>query len=147
MNTGYILVVNGPNMNMLGVRQPEVYGTQTLDEMCEWLQNCCPNRKLNFFQSNIEGEIVTRLNTAATDPACVGVVLNAAAYTHTSVAIADAVAAMTVPVVEVHMSNVHAREDFRRRSLIAPYCMGCVSGFGALSYFLAIEAVENVING
>lgn len=136
----YILVLNGPNMNMLGRRQPDIYGAMTLEQLNATLVAEFPDTAMEFFQSNIEGELVTALNAAA-DSSCLGVVLNAAAYTHTSVAIADAIAAMDTPVVEVHISNVAAREDFRRTSLIAPYCRGTIAGLGTASYSLAIRAL------
>ena len=133
----YILVVNGPNLNLLGRRQPEIYGGDTLTEIEEWLESTTDCR-LVFMQSNSEG-----LHSHGFDAACAGIVLNAGAYTHYSYAIADAIAAIEVPVVEVHMSNIHAREDFRRTSVIAPVCIGTISGFGKNSYALAIKALAD----
>jgi 3-dehydroquinate dehydratase-2 len=138
-----IVVINGPNMNMLGAREPDKYGTLTLggiecairDEAAALGVGC------EFFQSNSEGEIVTAIQNAADAE---GVILNAAAYTHYSVAIRDAVSAIAAPVVEVHMSNVFAREGFRHKSLIAPVCAGSISGFGARSYTLALRALAGL---
>ena len=136
-----VLIVNGPNMGHLGRRQPEIYGDATLDDLIATVRAAYPELEIEHFQSDIEGEIVRRLLLADDDASLAGVVLNAAAYTHTSVAIADAVAAIAKPVVEVHMSNVASREPMRQRSLIAPYCAGSISGFGALSYYLAVKAL------
>ncbi|MDE6277013.1 MAG: type II 3-dehydroquinate dehydratase [Muribaculaceae bacterium] len=131
-----LLVINGPNLHMLGKREPAVYGTQTLAEIEAELRRKFPEVDFEFFQSNHEGAIIDRL-TAAKDAA--GVILNAGAYTHTSLAIADAIAAIETPVVEVHLSNIFAREAIRRESLIAPVCRGSISGFGARSYELAVR--------
>ncbi len=136
-----ILIVNGPNMGHLGRRQPEIYGGDTLDDLVATVRKAFPELKIEHWQSDIEGEIVHRILAADDDDSLVGIVLNAAAYTHTSVAIADSVAAISKPVVEVHMSNVAAREPMRQRSLIAPYCAGSITGFGALSYYLAVKAL------
>ncbi len=136
-----ILIVNGPNMGHLGRRQPEIYGGDTLDDLVATVRKAFPELKIEHWQSDIEGEIVHRILAADDDDSLVGIVLNAAAYTHTSVAIADSVAAISKPVVEVHMSNVAAREPVRQRSLIAPYCAGSITGFGALSYYLAVKAL------
>lgn len=130
-----LLVINGPNLHMLGKREPGIYGTQTLGDIEAGLRRKFPDVDFEFFQSNHEGAIIDRLTS--TDAA--GVVLNAGAYTHTSLAIADAIAAMDVPVVEVHLSNIFAREEIRRQSLIAPVCRGSISGFGARSYELAVS--------
>ena len=137
------LIVNGPNMGHLGRRQPEIYGDATLDSLISAVKTAfaADDIAIDHFQSDIEGEIVHRLLQADDEADIAGIVLNAAAYTHTSVAIADAVAAIAKPVVEVHMSNVAAREQVRQRSLIAPYCAGTITGFGALSYFLAVKAL------
>ena len=132
-----IIVVNGPNLNLLGSREPENYGQETLDSINERLADSAEDIgiSLSFFQSNIEGEIVTAIQEAADAD---GIILNAGAYTHTSVAIRDAIAAIDTPVVEVHLSNVFAREEFRHISLIAPVCRGSISGFGKQSYLLAL---------
>ncbi len=133
-----ISVINGPNLNMLGKREPSVYGTKTLGDLqMEMNQVARPlELDLDFFQSNIEGEIVNYLQLA--DETSQGVILNAGGYTHTSVAIRDAVSAISIPVVEVHISNPQAREDFRRSSLLAGVCSGSISGFGFDSYTLAL---------
>jgi 3-dehydroquinate dehydratase-2 len=132
-----LLVINGPNLNMLGKREPGVYGSETLGSISAWLENeaAALGAELTFFQSNIEGEIVAAIQTA---DSCDGVILNAGAYTHYSIAIRDAIASVQTPVVEVHLSNVHAREEFRKTSVIAPVCRGSISGFGKLGYKLAL---------
>ncbi len=137
-----ILVLNGPNLNLLGAREPEVYGRTTLPElnaMCEeW--GAALNAVVACRQSNHEGELIGWVQQAA-DEGAVGIVLNAGGLTHTSVALRDAVAAVAVPTVEVHLSNVHAREPFRRDSLLAPVCSGSISGLGPAGYRAAIEAL------
>ena len=136
-----ILVINGPNMNMLGVREPEKYGTLTLKELEKELYAYSFELGIDIetFQSNHEGEIVEKIQKSYKDAS--GIVLNAAAYTHTSVAIRDAISSVNIPVVEVHMTNIHSREDFRQKSLIAGVCLGQISGFGAESYKLALLAL------
>ena len=134
-----ILFLNGPNLNLLGERQPEIYGTTTLADIEAAVRQQADGRaEIEFRQSNLEGEIVTWIQEAA--GAAQAVVLNAAGYTHTSVAIRDAIAASDVPVIEIHLSNIHAREEFRQHSLIAPVCQGQISGFGADSYRVGFEA-------
>lgn len=138
----YILVVNGPNLNLLGRRQPEIYGKRTLDEINSRLVDIFSKRaELRFEQSNSECAIIDCLHRCGFDTECMGIVLNAGAYTHYSYAIADAIAAIPAPVVEVHISNIFARDEFRSRSVIAPVCAGSVSGFGEDSYRLAVEAL------
>lgn len=132
------LILNGPNLNLLGSRETSIYGTRDFEGYLKELRGRFPRLELEYYQSNVEGEIINALQGA--DGRFEGVILNAGGYTHTSVAIADAVAAVGVPVVEVHISNIMAREDFRRVSLIAPVCRGSVSGFGLDSYRLAIES-------
>lgn len=134
------LIINGPNLNLLGTREPGIYGRLTMDEILDNVDSRFADAEIDYFQSNHEGDIIDRLHSAA-EEGFRGIALNAGAYTHTSLAIADAIAAINVPVVEVHLSNVFAREDVRHRSLIAPVCIGVVSGFGAKSYILAIEAL------
>ena len=135
-----ILILNGPNLNLLGTREPGIYGALTLDAIEAALRERCGLRAgLEFRQSNSEGELVGWIHEAGRDG--VGVVLNAGAYTHTSIAIRDAISGSGARVVEVHLSNVHARESFRHRSMIAAVSMGVISGFGALSYGLALEAL------
>ena len=132
-----IAIINGPNLNLLGEREPLVYGQDSLDEINGRLAREAETLgvSLSFFQSNVEGEIVTAIQNHRHDD---GIILNAGAYTHTSVAIRDAISAITAPVIEVHISNVHAREEFRRVSLIAPVCKGSICGFGEGSYVLAL---------
>ncbi len=138
----FISIINGPNLNILGGRQPEVYGARTLADINGRLMTLYAGKiELRFFQSNSEGEIITRIQNDGYDPDCKGIVLNAGAYTHYSYAIADAIAAVTAPVVEVHISNIAAREEFRARSVIAPVCAGSISGFGEDSYRLAMSAL------
>ena len=136
-----ILVINGPNLNLLGKRQPEIYGSLTLADIEDMARKRFPDADMEWWQSNHEGEIIDKLHQVGYDKSYAGIVLNAGAYTHTSLAIADAIASIALPVVEVHLSNIHAREEIRRRSLIAPCCAGSISGFGAKSYLLAIAAL------
>lgn len=133
-----ILIINGPNLDILGKREPEVYGTMTLWDIENRLKEKYSKVKLEFYQSNSEGPIIDALHKAL-DGSTDGVVLNPGAFTHYSLAIRDAVAALKIPVIEVHLSNVHGREEFRRKSVIAPMCRGVIAGFGARSYDLAIE--------
>ena len=141
----YYLILNGPNLNLLGRRQPEIYGHETLEDINRGLaQTLAEGESIVAEQYNGEGDIVDSIQRAGFDPDCAGIVLNAGAYTHYSYAIADAIAAVPAPVVEVHISNVHAREDFRSRSVIAPVCAGSISGFGTLSYTLALEALRKL---
>ncbi len=141
-----ILVLNGPNLNLLGEREPGVYGSATLDDICAHLSAAATAMGITpvFAQSNHEGELIDLLHAARTE--CAGVILNAGAYTHTSYAIRDAISAIRIPVVEVHMSNIHAREEFRHTSVIAPVCIGQISGFGADSYDLALTALAFRLN-
>jgi len=139
-----ILFLNGPNLNLLGQRQPEVYGRTTLADIERLVRERAKKLKLGieFRQSNLEGELVAWIQQAKGKFEVI--VLNAAAYTHTSVALRDAIAAVAIPTIEIHLSNVHAREEFRHKSLIAPVCRGQITGFGANSYILALEAALNV---
>lgn len=138
------LVVNGVNLNLTGKREKSVYGTQTLEEMNEKITAYCKANgdEVFFFQSNIEGELVNKLHEAYLNKTCDGVILNAGAYTHYSYAIRDAIAGIDLPVVEVHMSNVHAREDFRKTSVLSEVCKGVVCGFGIGSYIAGIEGLK-----
>ena len=131
-----IHIINGPNLNLVGLREPEVYGNRSLDQYLQELIERYPQHTIDVYQSNIEGEIVDRLQQVGFDDC--GIILNAGGYTHTSVAIADAVAAITAPVVEVHISNIYAREPFRHKSLLSPVCKGIIAGFGLDSYRLAL---------
>lgn len=139
-----ILVINGPNLNMLGKREPEIYGATTLKDIeNELLQTAEIGVELEFFQSNCEGEIVEKIQQAL--GAFDGILINPAAYTHTSVAIADAISAVNLPAVEVHISNINAREEFRKHSFIAPKCIGQICGFGINSYKMGLGALVNSI--
>lgn len=131
-----IAVINGPNLNLIGTREPEIYGAQSLDAFLEALKARFLEVAFTFFQSNVEGELINALHECRTSAD--GVILNAGAYTHTSIALADAVAAVGLPVVEVHISNVYAREDFRKHSFIAAKCTGSISGLGLEGYALAV---------
>jgi 3-dehydroquinate dehydratase-2 len=131
-----LLIINGPNLNLLGRREPEIYGTRTMDVYLTELRERFPQHEIAYFQSNVEGEIIDALQGADCP-----VVLNAGGYTHTSVAIRDAVAAIGQPVVEVHISSLAGREEFRHTSLIAPVCKGSIMGFGLEGYRLAIESL------
>ena len=133
-----LIIINGPNLNLLGRREPEIYGAHSFDDYFKELQNKFSDVDLSYFQSNIEGEIIDKLHEVGFSYD--GVILNAAAYTHTSVGIGDAVKAIETPVVEVHISNVHAREEFRHHSYIAANAKGIILGFGLKSYDLAIES-------
>lgn len=133
-----ILVINGPNLNLLGKREPVLYGSKDFSEVLNGLKSDFPDCSISYFQSNNESELINTLHAAA-DSGVEGVVLNPAAFTHTSIALADAVAAITVPVIEIHISNVSAREDFRKKSYISKYAAGVISGFGVAGYRMAIS--------
>jgi len=133
-----ILILNGPNLNLLGKREPEIYGNLTFEVYFDALKKKYPGIELFYFQSNVEGEIINKLHEIGFDFS--GIILNAGAYTHTSVAIGDAVKGIDTPVIEVHISNVQAREDFRHVSYIAPNAKGVIAGFGLQSYELAIDS-------
>lgn len=132
-----LLVVNGPNLNLLGTRETQIYGNVTFEAYFETLK-AQTDHTLSYFQSNIEGELIDCLQNATAD----GIILNAGGYTHTSVALRDCIAAISIPVVEVHISNIAGRESFRHESLLSPVCKGCIFGFGLNGYRLAIEAFE-----
>ncbi|MDB4171493.1 MAG: type II 3-dehydroquinate dehydratase [Polaribacter sp.] len=133
-----LLILNGPNLNLLGKREPSIYGSETFEAYLKVLQAKYSDIELHYFQSNIEGELIDKLHEVGFS--YTGIVLNAAAYTHTSVGIGDAVKGIETPVIEVHISNVHAREAFRHQSFIAPNAKGVIAGFGLKSYDLAIES-------
>ena len=133
-----IIIINGPNLNLLGTREPDTYGDTSFQIYFEQLKTVFPTLEIHYYQSNVEGEIINKLHEVGFTYD--GIVLNAGGYTHTSVAISDAIAAIEVPVVEVHISNVHAREDYRHHSLLAKNCKGIVTGFGLKSYEMAIDS-------
>lgn len=133
-----IIIINGPNLNLLGTREPNVYGNQSFDEYFSLLKKRFPEHELTYYQSNVEGELINKLHETGFGHD--GIILNAGGYTHTSVAIRDAIASIKTPVIEVHISNVFAREDFRHNSLLAAKCKGSICGFGMDSYRLAIES-------
>lgn len=131
-----ILIINGPNLNLLGTREPEIYGSQSFDDFFETLKTNLPNVELEYFQSNHEGILLDKLHEAG--KSADGIVLNAGALTHTSIALADAVAAISTPVIEVHISNVHRREPFRHHSFLSAPCVGSIVGLGLEGYRLAV---------
>lgn len=133
-----IQIINGPNLNLLGKREPAIYGDASFDGYLETLRKRYPQCEISYYQSNIEGEMINKIHEVGFD--FDGIILNAGAYTHTSIALHDAIKAVTTPVVEVHISNVHARESFRHVSMISPACKGIIIGFGLDSYRLALES-------
>ncbi|RUM67727.1 MAG: type II 3-dehydroquinate dehydratase [Sulfurovum sp.] len=141
-----IVVIQGPNLNMLGVREQNIYGPMKLDDIHAQMQAFAGqnNVEIEFFQSNLEGEIVDRLQECLGD--ATGIIINPAAYTHTSIAIRDAISAIQIPTVEVHLSNIHQREEFRHTSLTAPVCAGQIVGFGPFGYHLAMLSVIQIMN-
>jgi 3-dehydroquinate dehydratase-2 len=134
-----LCIINGPNLNLLGKRETEIYGVSTFEKYFFKLKSNYSNIEIDYYQSNVEGEIINKIHEVGFD--IDGIILNAGAYTHTSVAIADAIKAITSPVIEVHISNVLSREKFRHTSMIGPYAKGIISGFGLDSYRLAIESL------
>ncbi len=132
-----ILIINGPNLNLLGKREPQIYGHSSFDDVLKDIRQDFPDLQIEYYQSNVEGEIINRLHKAM--GIFNGVILNAGAYTHTSIAIGDAIKAIDIPVIEVHISNIFSREDFRHQSFIAPNCVGSIMGFGLDSYRLALR--------
>jgi 3-dehydroquinate dehydratase-2 len=135
-----ILIMNGPNLNLLGTREPGVYGHETMDTCMKNLREQYPELTLEYYQSNVEGELINKLQEVGFTYD--GIVLNAGAYTHTSIALLDCIRSLKTPVIEVHISNVHAREDFRHQSVISAGCKGVIAGFGLDSYRLAVEALK-----
>lgn len=131
-----LLIINGPNLNLLGTREPDIYGSRTFESYLQELREMLDGVEVDYFQSNHEGDIIDALHGAD----CDGIILNAGAYTHTSLAIADAIKGIQIPVIEVHISNVAAREPIRHTSFIGPVCQGTIAGFGLKSYFLAAQA-------
>jgi len=140
-----IQIINGPNLNLLGKREPDIYGHLTLDEIKKEVDNHCQPKKIaaDFYQSNIEGELVGKIQEIS--ETADGLIINAAAFTHTSVAILDALNTLAIPKIEVHISNVFAREEFRHKSMISKSVNGIICGFGLNSYILAVDAIERII--
>ena len=136
-----IAIINGPNLNLLGKREPGIYGSQSFEEYFETLKATYPGVEFSYFQSNVEGEIINHLHEKGFSAD--GILLNAGGYTHTSVAIRDAIAGIKTPVIEIHISNVYAREDFRHTSLIAPKCVGSIYGLGMKGYALGVAYFVN----
>ena len=134
-----IQIINGPNINLLGKREPGIYGARSFEDYFEELKNRYPEVEFDYYQSNVEGEMINKLHEVGFDYD--GIVLNAGAYTHTSIALQDAIRAIKSPVIEVHISNVHQREEFRHKSMISCACVGVICGFGLNSYQLGVEAL------
>lgn len=134
-----ILIVNGPNLNLLGVREPSIYGHDSFESYMPQLRADFPDVKIKYYQSNVEGELINKLQEVGFEYD--GIVLNAGAYTHTSIALLDCIRSLRCPVVEVHISNVHAREEFRHKSMISAACVGVICGFGLAGYKMAIEGL------
>lgn len=136
-----ILIINGPNLNLLGKREPTVYGNTSFEDYFKQIQTKYPQFEISYYQSNIEGELINKIHEVGFDYD--GIILNAGAYTHTSIALHDAIKAVTTPVIEVHISNVHTRESFRHVSMISAACKGVIIGFGLESYRLALESFND----
>lgn len=132
-----IAIINGPNLNLLGKREPEIYGSSSFEDYFEKLTGKYPDLKLSYYQSNVEGELVNRLHEVGFDHD--GILMNAGAYTHTSVALSDAIAGIQTPVLEVHISNIYKREEFRHKSIISKECVGMIAGLGLLGYELGLQ--------
>jgi 3-dehydroquinate dehydratase II len=137
-----IAIINGPNLNLLGKREPGIYGDKTFEEFFDEIVQGYPADKFYYFQSNIEGDLINKIQESGMS--CEGIIINAGGYTHTSVAIADAIAAIKIPAIEVHISNIFTREDFRHVSYLGKYCRGSISGMGLLGYELAIQALHKI---
>ncbi len=137
-----IQIINGPNLNLLGRREPRIYGNRAFEDWLQTLRAAYPDVEFGYFQSNIEGELIDMMQQ--TGFSCDGIVLNAGAYTHTSIALQDCIRSLDAPVIEVHISNVHKREEFRHRSMISCACAGVICGFGLDSYRLAVEALIGI---
>lgn len=137
-----IIIINGPNLNLLGTREPEKYGETTMEELYQELEEGFPGLELEYFQSNVEGELIDKIQEVGLEFS--GIVLNAGGYTHTSVALADAIAAVKTPVIEVHITNIYAREEFRQKSLISPNCKAIIAGMGLDGYGMALVYFESL---
>ena len=135
-----IQIINGPNLNLLGVREPGIYGSESFEVFLPKMQERYPDIEIDYYQSNVEGELINKMQEVGFT--CDGIVLNAGAYTHTSIALHDCIRSLKCPVIEVHISNVHQREEFRHKSMISAACKGVICGFGLDSYRLAIEALS-----
>ena len=135
-----IQIINGPNLNLLGVREPGIYGSESFEVFLPKLQERYPDIEIDYYQSNVEGELINKMQEVGFS--CDGIVLNAGAYTHTSIALHDCIRSLRCPVIEVHISNVHQREEFRHKSMISAACKGVICGFGLDSYRLAVEAIK-----
>ena len=138
-----LLIIHGPNLNLLGTRDPDTYGSMTLDQLNTYIQAFFTEHSINFFQSNVEGDLINRIQEVLTD-GTEGLVVNLGGYTHTSVALRDALDPISIPKVEVHLSNIHAREKFREHSVTGAVMNGIITGFGAESYLLGIRAIEGI---
>ena len=138
-----LLIIHGPNLNLLGTRDPDTYGSMTLDQLNTYIQASFTEHSMNFFQSNVEGDLINRIQEVLTD-GTEGLVVNLGGYTHTSVALRDALDPISIPKVEVHLSNIHAREKFREHSVTGAVMNGIITGFGADSYLLGIRAIEGI---
>ena len=138
-----LLIIHGPNLNLLGTRDPDTYGSMTLDQLNTYIQASFTEHSINFFQSNVEGDLINRIQEVVTD-GTEGLVVNLGGYTHTSVALRDALDPISIPKVEVHLSNIHAREKFREYSVTGAVMNGIITGFGADSYLLGIRAIEGI---
>jgi 3-dehydroquinate dehydratase-2 len=138
-----LLVIHGPNLNILGTRDPNMYGAMTLEQLNEYIQTSCTDHEISFFQSNIEGELIDRIQKILND-GTEGIIVNLGGYTHTSVALRDALDPISIPKVEVHLSNIHAREKFREQSITGAVMNGIITGFGVESYLLGIRAIEGI---
>ena len=136
-----IQIINGPNLNLLGQREPGIYGSETMEACLSELRTKYPDVTIDYYQSNVEGELINKMQEVGFFQPCDGIVLNAGAYTHTSVALHDCIRSLRCPVIEVHISNVHQREEFRHRSMISAACKGVICGFGLDSYRLAVETL------
>ncbi len=139
-----ICIINGPNLNLLGKRQPEIYGSTSFEDCLRELRAEFPDTPIEYFQSNSEGALIDKIHSLGYDtPECTGIVINPGAYAHYSLAIADAISSINLPVIEVHISNIHAREEFRHKSVTAPSCKAMLCGFGLRGYSLAVRFLKN----